>query len=60
MIRQVFVYGESLQSFIVAIVVPDKEMLFAWALEKELPIKDYKALIQMEETINFILNLIKQ
>lgn len=52
-VEQVFVYGESLKSSIVAIVVPDVDVIKSWALEYNIPgtlsvlcnNKDVKALI---------------
>ncbi|XP_077284465.1 long-chain-fatty-acid--CoA ligase 6 isoform X2 [Arctopsyche grandis] len=36
-VEQVFVYGESLKSCIVAIVVPDVDVVKCWALENKIP-----------------------
>ncbi|XP_042895962.1 long-chain-fatty-acid--CoA ligase 1 isoform X1 [Parasteatoda tepidariorum] len=36
-VSQIFVHGESLQSFLVAIVVPDKEVLMKYCQEKGIP-----------------------
>jgi len=47
-VAQSFVYGDSLQSFLVAIVVPDEEILVPWAKEKGIGSKsggrDFKSL----------------
>ncbi|XP_065214083.1 long-chain-fatty-acid--CoA ligase 5 isoform X2 [Planococcus citri] len=36
-VRQIFVYGESLKSSIIAIVIPDVHVVKSWALERGLP-----------------------
>lgn len=35
MIAQAFVHGDSLQSFLVAVIVPEEETVLAWAKTKE-------------------------
>ena len=47
LIAQCFVYGDSLQNFLVSIVVPDKEQLLKYAKEAELG-EDYAALLNNE------------
>lgn len=37
LVLQVFVYGDSLKAQLVAIVVPDPEVLLPWARERNLP-----------------------
>lgn len=41
LIAQMFVHGESLQSYIVAIVVPDKEVVDKWAPANGINASDY-------------------
>lgn len=36
-VRQIFVYGESLKSCIIAIVIPDVHVVKSWALEHDIP-----------------------
>lgn len=36
-VLQVFVYGESLKSCIVAVIVPDVDVVKCWALENNIP-----------------------
>lgn len=54
-IEQVFVHGESLKSCIVAIVVPDVEVLKAWAAENNIP-GTLTVLCNNAEVKNLILN----
>jgi long-subunit acyl-CoA synthetase (AMP-forming) len=37
LLLQVFVYGDSLKAQLVAVVVPDPEVLLPWARERNLP-----------------------
>lgn len=54
-IEQVFVHGESLKSCIVAIVVPDVEVLKSWAAENNIP-GTLTVLCNNAEVKNLILN----
>jgi len=44
-IAQIFVYGDSLQSTLVAIVVPDEEELKTWAKQNKIEFSDFKSLV---------------
>ena len=48
-ISQIFVHGDSLQSYLVAVIVPEKEYVMAWAAEKGLQEKTFAELCQTEE-----------
>lgn len=50
-IAQVFVYGDSLQHFLVAILVPEFSHLNKWAASNGLPIENQAALLANEATI---------
>lgn len=54
-IEQVFVYGESLKSCIVGIVVPDVEVVKSWAHENKIP-GTLSVLCNNKEVKNLILN----
>ena len=45
LVAQSFVYGDSLRSMLVAVVVPDPEELLPWAASRDLP-RDLPALCQ--------------
>ena len=45
MIQQIFVYGDSLQPHLVAVIVPDPAVAKAWAEENDQDAGDYEALI---------------
>ena len=55
LIAQIFVYGDSLQSYLVAIIVPDKE-----EVTKSSNAKDYKGYIQSKEYKDEITNWFKE
>jgi long-subunit acyl-CoA synthetase (AMP-forming) len=40
-VRQIFVYGDSLQPYIVAIVVPNEKYVWSWAEENKIKEKDF-------------------
>ena len=54
-IAQLFVYGDSLQHFLVAVVVPDKPMLEKWAKENGVE-ATYEDLVKHEKVIKFYLD----
>ncbi|CDW80098.1 amp-binding enzyme family protein [Stylonychia lemnae] len=59
-VSQIFVYGDSLQHNLVAIVVPDKHHLQKWAKEQDLQeSEDYEALIKSPVVNKFLLDEIK-
>jgi long-chain acyl-CoA synthetase len=47
-LKQVFIYGDSLQHYLVAIVVPDKDEVIKWAKENGIE-GEYEETIQKEE-----------
>lgn len=49
LIKQIFVYGDSLQSFLVCIIVPDEDEIKNWAKHEEIKIGDYETYIKSEE-----------
>ena len=51
---QIFVHGDSIESYVVAVVVPDEINLNKWASEEGLS-GDFKELCAMEELKNHIL-----
>jgi len=60
-VSQIFVYGESLKSKLIAIVVPEKEFLEAWARENNIENPDnFEALCANQEVINVVLESINQ
>ncbi|XP_072165679.1 long-chain-fatty-acid--CoA ligase 6-like [Diadema setosum] len=59
MVAQIFVHGDSLQSFCVAIVVPDEEMLLRHAKAKGLP-QDFAQLCKSSAVKEMILNDIQR
>jgi long-chain acyl-CoA synthetase len=52
-IGQVFVYGDSLQSNLVAIIVPDKPVLDKWAADNQVT-GDYKEILKNQKTRDLI------
>lgn len=52
-IAQVFVYGDSLQSNLVAIIVPDKAVLDKWAADNQVT-GDYKEILKNQKTRDLI------
>jgi len=57
-VAQIFVHGDSIEAWVVAIVVPDEANLEKWA-SKEGHSGDFKELCDMEETKNYIHSEIK-
>jgi long-chain acyl-CoA synthetase len=71
-LAQVFIYGDSLQSFLVAVFVPDKPNVLKWAKEKgnfillisighdteSMSDEQYEKLINSEEFHNYLTELI--
>jgi len=57
-IQNIFVYGDSLQDFIVAVVVPEKEEVEKWAAREEIEYEDYDQFIQTETVKKYILELL--
>lgn len=53
-IEQIFIYGDSLQSSLVAVIVPDREVLEEWAKSNNLGNTEFKVLCQDEKIINMI------
>jgi len=59
-INQIFVYGDSFQNYLVTVIVPDKEMVTAWAMENEMDIKDYEAILKAEATKEHFIAIMKE
>lgn len=49
LIKQVFVYGDSLQSYLVSIIVPEEVNVRKWAHSQEIEIEDFAEFIQSKE-----------
>ncbi|TNV82230.1 hypothetical protein FGO68_gene15799 [Halteria grandinella] len=58
-IAQVFVYGDSLQSYLVAIIIPDKPVIEKWASAKGISGASYQEILQNPETKAFIFDQVK-
>jgi len=54
-VGQIFVYGDSFQSVLVAIIVPAEELLKNWAKEQKIETTDFSALCKLEQVKKFIL-----
>jgi long-chain acyl-CoA synthetase len=59
LVLQVFVYGDSLKAQLVAVVVPDPEVLLPWARERNLP-QDMPALCQEKAVIQAVMHSMAQ
>lgn len=55
LVAQAFVHGDSLKSYVVAIIVPDQEVLEPWAQSKKIP-GDFAQLCENEDVKKEILN----
>lgn len=55
LIQQIFVYGDSLQSFLVAVVVPEQAQITKWASENSVA-GDYDQLLSAPQTKKAILD----
>ena len=58
-IAQIFVYGDSLQANVVAIVVPEKAIIEKWAKENNIEFSSFEDLCKNEKVSAFLLNDIK-
>jgi long-chain acyl-CoA synthetase len=47
------VYGDSLQHYVVAIIVPDKQMVEKWASENGVTAETFTELLKEEKVIKF-------
>ena len=54
LIKQIFVYGDSLQDYLVAVIVPDPDEFGKWAKTIELIETDYEKAVQTEKFIEAI------
>jgi long-chain acyl-CoA synthetase len=59
LITQCFMYGDSLQNFLVGVVVPDKDQVLKVAEEKGLG-SDFEAVIKKDEMVNHFLAEMKK
>lgn len=57
-IAQIFIYGDSLQHYVVAVIVPDKPVLEKWAQENGVT-GTYQEILQNEKTKKLIQDEIK-
>ncbi|CAG8729535.1 3916_t:CDS:2, partial [Racocetra fulgida] len=55
LVAQAFVYGESLQTSLVAIIVPDRDALILWAKQNNLGEHSFEKLCELPETKKHIL-----
>ena len=55
-IAQIFVYGDSLQHYLVAIIVPDKVAIEKWASENGVVESDFGQLLKNQDIIKFFQN----
>ncbi|KAJ3323464.1 Long chain acyl-CoA synthetase 7 peroxisomal [Boothiomyces sp. JEL0866] len=56
---QIYVHGESLQSFLIAVVVPDKHLLVSWAKSNSIP-DDYNSLVKSSKVKEMLLEKLKE
>ena len=56
---QVFVYGDSLQNNLIAIVVPNKEITQTWCEENKIQNQDYEALLQEKPVNDHFISIFK-
>ena len=59
-VAQAFVYGDSLQSKLVAIIVPDPDVLLPWAKENQDLPKDFKELCKTQEAKDAVFKSVKE
>ena len=59
LIAQCFIYGDSLQNYLVGVVVPDKDALEKFAQEKGIE-GDFSALLKKDEILNHYLAELKR
>lgn len=58
-VAQAFVYGDSLQSTLIAVIVPDEEVLKGWAKENKMADKSFAELCSADEVNKFILKTVQ-
>ncbi|KAJ3258848.1 Long-chain-fatty-acid--CoA ligase 5 [Boothiomyces macroporosus] len=56
---QIYVHGESLQSYLIAVIVPDKQLLSEWAKETQLE-GDYQTLLQSSKVKGMLMERMKE
>jgi long-chain acyl-CoA synthetase len=60
LLKNIFIYGDSLQDFIVAIIVPEKDELDKWAVNELIEYDDYSEFIKSDQVKKHILNLLAE
>lgn len=55
-IMQIFVYGDSLQAYLVAVIHPHKEVVKEWANKNSVNAEDFKALMENAELKKHIID----
>jgi len=59
-VHQIFVYGDSLQNNLVAIVIPEQKLLEKWAVDNSIDIPDYENLLKDERVKKFFLDTMRK
>lgn len=59
-ISQIFIYGDSLQSYCVAVIVPEEEKVVDWAKKKHIEYKNFEELIKKHEVYELFFDELKK